>query len=154
MKTMIPISLPLLLFTVLVAQGCVPDDVHIELTEAQRAKVAQELLPAPPRPKLPLDAVFGKKLELLGLDLEPTTLEPGGPFTLTWYWRSLQETDTDYMVFVHLDSDQGRKRMNLDHHPVRGLHPILHWKKGQIIRDVQKDRLDEDFPVGPATLWV
>lgn len=150
----LPRLLGTLLASVLTMSGCVPDDTVIELTEAQRAAVRKEILSEAPTPQHPLGAVFGDAVELIGLDLDPPKPVPGQRFTVTWYWRCLQEQETDYMVFVHFDSESGGQRFHLDHHPVRGLHPIKHWKKGEIVRDIQKDRLDGDFPVGPATFWV
>ncbi|MDY0062812.1 MAG: carbohydrate-binding family 9-like protein [Myxococcota bacterium] len=138
----------------LAAVGCVPDDTPLELTPGQRERVAASLLTTLPTPAIPQHALFGDAVELLGLELSPRELAPGEPFTLTWYWRCRKELDRDYQVFVHLDSDTGGYRMNLDHHPVQGMHPIQHWKKGQIIKDVQQERLDGAFPAGAATLWV
>jgi len=126
------------------------------LTQAQWEEVKANLLTeAPAELPFKVGAVFGDKIELVGLSVEPAKPKPGQEMTVTYWWRCIGESDVNWQVFVHFDVTGKRPtRQGLDHHPVRDLYQTTRWKPGQIIRDVQKVQLRNDYPGGEATFWV
>lgn len=133
------------------AGGC-RKPAKLVLTKDQRARIQENILAEAPAPKVPLNANFGDNIRLLGVDLSADRVRPGETMTATYYWECLRETPGEWKVFVHLELPAG-KRMILDHHPVGELYPIANWKKGEIIRDVQRFTVAADTKPGPATLW-
>ncbi len=126
----------------------------IVLTPEQEKIVQANILESEPEPAFKVGAKLGKGMELIGFDLNPSQIKPGSLFTVTWYWRCLEEMSADWMPFVHMDSHMaGRYRLNLDHHPVGGLHRTSMWKKGQIIKDEQKASFPATFPEGEVIIW-
>lgn len=123
------------------------------LTKDQRARIEENILAQAPTPKIPIHANFGDNIRLIGLDLSQDRIRPGETMTATYYWECLRETPGEWKIFVHLELPGG-KRMILDHHPVGELYPIANWKKGEIVRDIQRFTVAADTTPGPATLWV
>lgn len=122
------------------------------LTKEQQRTIDESILKEAPKPGVPIGANLGDKVKLIGVDM-PESITPGKPATIVWYWELLGEVSDDWMVFVHLERP-GQKRQILDHHPVDGLYPMGQWKKGQIVKDVQKFTVDSGFTNGEAVLWV
>lgn len=133
------------------AGGC-RKPAKLVLTKDQRARIQENILSEAPTPKIPLYANFGDNIRLLGVDLSADRVRPGETMTATYYWECLRETPGEWKVFVHLELPAGR-RMILDHHPVGELYPIASWKKGEVIRDIQRFTVAADTKPGPATLW-
>jgi hypothetical protein len=51
-------------------------------------------------------------------------------------FKVLQDFNTDYMIFVHVEDVDGRvDRLNVDHNPMRGQKPTSQWKAGEVLRD-------------------
>jgi len=136
----------------LVAGGACRKPAKLILTKDQRARIQENILPEAPAVKTPLNANFGDNIRLIGVDLSQDRVKPGETITVTYYWECLRETPGEWKVFVHLELPAG-KRMILDHHPVGELYPIGNWKKGEIIRDVQRFTVASDTRPGPAVLW-
>ncbi len=136
-----------------VASGGCRKPAKLVLTKDQRARIQENILSEAPTPKVPLNANFGDNIRLIGVDLSTDRVRPGDTITATYYWECLRETPGEWKVFVHLELPAG-KRMILDHHPVGELYPISNWKKGEVIRDVQRFTVAADTKPGPATLWV
>ncbi len=135
----------------LVAPGC-RKPAKLVLTKDQRARIQENILSEAPTPKVVLNANFGDNIRLIGVDLSAERVRPGETLTATYYWECLRETPGEWKVFVHLELPGGR-RMILDHHPVGELYPIANWKKGEMIRDVQRFTVPADAKPGLATLW-
>ncbi|MFP4596731.1 MAG: LTA synthase family protein [Persicimonas sp.] len=91
-----------------------------------------------------LDAQFGDEVRLLGYDLSDDTVDPGGNFTITYYFESLAPLDEGWKLFVHGDGSEGVDIF--DHVPVSGLYPVHEWQPGQIIADTH----DITVPGGQA----
>ncbi|MEL6181587.1 MAG: carbohydrate-binding family 9-like protein, partial [Myxococcota bacterium] len=126
------------------------------LTQAQWEEVKQHILEAPPENmRFTSKANFGGSIDMLGLDVSPAKPKPGQEVTLTWYWRCTQEMSVNWQVFVHFDNGgPPAMRQGMDHHPVRDLYQTTRWKKGQIIKDIQKVRVRADYPGGKGEFWV
>ncbi len=122
------------------------------LTQEQWTEVQKFILKEEPKPQHAIGANFDNKIELIGVDITET--QAGKPATFTWYWKALTDIKDDWKVFVHFDSSKKPFRQNLDHVPVDGMFPTGHWKKGQIIKDVQKVTVQRGFPAGKGVTYV
>ena len=122
------------------------------LTKSQIRQLHESLLTETPKMSTRLDINFDGQVRLLGVDIPKGPFKPGKHLSITWYWEALEQPPGAWTVFGHLE--QRGHRQLLDHEPVRGLHPIARWEKGQIIRDVQRIKLDSKFDAGEAILHV
>lgn len=85
-------------------------------------------------------ARFGDFARLAGYTLQGP--DPDNPsLTVLLYWEPLRQTDTDYVVFVHLagpgasDTDAGPLVDQDDHRPRDGFASTLSWEPGTLVRD-------------------
>ena len=122
------------------------------VTRAQEQRIENSKLRDMPEPDIKFDVLFGDYLQLIGIDIKPNTVAPGGRMTVIWYWKCLKESSDGWKIFVHFDGS-GQRR-TFDHHAVEGSFPINKWKAGDIIRDEQALPLDGKFPKGKASLYV
>jgi hypothetical protein len=99
-------------------------------------------------------APLGGQVELVGYDLEPEALAPGGQVTLTLYWRALTEMEASYTVFTHLLGPDGGLVAQHDGVPVGGTYPTILWVTGEVIADVHVLELPADLLPGTCTLEV
>ena len=74
---------------------------------------------------------LGGIIGLLGYDLS----HQSESLTLTLYWQSLAQTETNYTVFVHLRDEAGKTIAQADGPPVQGRYPTSLWDAGEIIPD-------------------
>lgn len=123
------------------------------LTQEQWTEVKKNLLEQAPSPKYKIGAIFNDEIELIGFDVEEP-LVAGRPTTFTWYWKALKDINQNWQVFVHFDSQSESFRQNLDHHPMNGLYQTGRWKKDQIIKDVQKVTIRDNYPDGSAIPFI
>jgi choline-sulfatase len=105
-----------------------------------------------PKPSRPLQAMIGDDVEVLGTDLAPSVVAPGGEVTVTYYFSSKKRVAKPWRLFFHLEGPGGYR--NLDHVPVEGLMPIERWRPGQRIRDTQRIGLPVGSPRGNYTVYV
>ena len=105
---------------------------HIFRMWTHSPELAPALIRAYKEPTAGLNAQFGDYLLLQGYDLE-TQAET---ITITLHWKSLQKSDFDYSVFVHLINEQGEKVSQEDHSPgdAQG-YPLTEWEPGEQILD-------------------
>ncbi len=83
----------------------------------------------------PLQVRFGDDLVLMGYDLDSTALASDRSTALSLYWRSAQETQTNYSVGVHLINTQGMLFGQMDHqHPNN--YPTSLLQPDEFIRDI------------------
>lgn len=124
------------------------------LTPGQQKKVDAHLL-TEAKPQHMVGAIIEDQVELVGYDLDKTSVKPGESFTVTWYIKGLKDRPDDNMIFVHLQGRAADRRawQNLDHHPIEGLWPLRNLKKGQIVKDVQVVTVKPDFSPGEAKLY-
>ncbi|NOZ00696.1 MAG: hypothetical protein GXP54_02245 [Deltaproteobacteria bacterium] len=135
-----------------VTAGC-RKPAKLILTKDQRVRIQENILKKAPKPKNALNADFDDKIRLIGVDLSKDRIRAGETLTITYYWECLKPVPGEWKVFVHLELPEG-KRMILDHNPMGELYPIRIWKKGEIIRDIQRVAVDATSKSGLATLWV
>jgi len=110
---------------------------------------AHYLHPTYPRPTLTkhiktppmyeLGAYFGdRQFELVGYDLEQTGLPERPALSITFYWHTLKETDRNFSVFIHLETqEKGHPAIltQLDTYPGYGVYPNSVWRAGWIFVD-------------------
>jgi 4-amino-4-deoxy-L-arabinose transferase-like glycosyltransferase len=99
----------------------------------------------PPDP-VPVHAVFGEQIRLLGYTLVPTGERSR---TLTLIWAAKAPVKEDYTVFVHLVDQAGNIQAQHDGPPGGGFYPTSFWASGDTIRDHHDLTLPADAP--PAT---
>jgi hypothetical protein len=101
-----------------------------------------------------LEVNLGNKIDLLGYDLDGSTVQPGDTLTLTLYWRAREEMGEDYTVFTHLVDGEGRIWAQSDGYPLGGDYSTSFWGQGELIRDVHELTVAADAPVGQDELEV
>jgi hypothetical protein len=107
-----------------------------------------------PATQYTLHANLDDQVELLGYDLEQSTIHPGDTVSCTLYWRGLQEMSHDYTVFTHLIGPDGQTWGQWDNEPQRGQAPTTRWLPGQVIADPYQIPLSGEAQAGPLTLQV
>jgi hypothetical protein len=124
------------------------------LTEHDKQQVKDSLLVEAPTGAgiVPVNALFEDKVKLLSYSVNKQRAKPGDAIGLTIYWQCLEPVSSDFKIFVHLDSTKARK--TFDHYAVGGLYPTQNWKAGEIVKDELTLQLDQNYPVGPAKLWL
>ncbi len=100
----------------------------------------------------PLTLDFGNEIQLLGYTRG--TLQAGQPFTVTWIWQALTETEKDYTVFVHLVDATGKILAQVDEGPRHSTYPTSLWVAGEIVYDEHTLNVPNTLPPGPYKLQV
>jgi 4-amino-4-deoxy-L-arabinose transferase-like glycosyltransferase len=90
-----------------------------------------------------VDVEFGGVARLLGYQVAPTAVEPGGTVAVTVYWQALARTDLPHVVFVHLLSDAGVMVAQRDTHPGLGRYPSTAWQPGVVFADTYRVHVPE-----------
>jgi len=101
-----------------------------------------------------LRANLDDQVELLGYDLEESTVQAGGIVSCTLYWRRRQEMSHDYTVFTHLIGPDGQTWGQWDNEPQRGQAPTTRWLPGQVIADPYQIPLSDEAQAGSLILQV
>lgn len=82
---------------------------------------------------VPVEALFGERMRLLGYALEPVE----GGLHVQLLWRAEQRMDKDYTVFVHVyDRATGVPVAQDDTMPRRGAFPTRFWLAGETVDDL------------------
>jgi hypothetical protein len=102
----------------------------------------------PPKPKALRSADFEAKIALLGADLPPEPVAPGGVLQIVLYWEALAEMDVPYSVFAHLLGADGRVVAGHDGQPVGNSRPTTGWVPGEYIADLHQVPIPADLPPG------
>ncbi len=102
----------------------------------------------PPEPQAPRLANFGDRITLLGADLGPGPVSPGGALRVTLYWQAQVEMDVPYTVFVHLLGADGRVVAGHDSQPGDGARPTTGWVPGEFVADTHQVPIPADLPPG------
>jgi hypothetical protein len=109
---------------------------------------------APPKPQAPRRTNFGDEITLLGADLTPVPVSPGGVLRVTLYWQALDEMDIPYTVFVHLLGSDGGVVVGQDSEPAFGARPTTSWVPGEYISDPHELSVPSDLPPGEYVVEV
>ncbi len=92
----------------------------------------------------PLHVDYGGKMELIGGKLGAGSLKPGDTLAVTLCWRSLNQMEEDYSVFVHLFGRDEQPLGQVDTYPGLGSYPTSLWRKGDIICETHNVPISED----------
>ena len=84
---------------------------------------------------VPVEAVLGGKVRLLGYELQVAPAVPGEGITLTLYWEGVSPIHEDYSVFVHLLATNDLIVGQRDRYPGGGNLPTSLWAPGAIVVD-------------------
>ncbi len=98
-------------------------------------------------PLVPLSAVFGNEIEIIGYDLQS-----GNPLEIVLYWESLASVGENYDIFVHLLDGTGTIVAQIDQQPLSGLTATSSWQEGDLIRDPLSMNLPADLKPGTYDL--
>jgi len=101
--------------------------------EADRARELQQVLQAQFTPPIRSGVAFGRRLQLLGVALDPNPVAPGQILQLQVYWKALAPLDGDYQVRVVFEAagakfESGRR-------PVSGRTPRSEWLPGETVKE-------------------
>ena len=109
----------------------------------------ENLLPAPPAPRYPVNADLDGKVVFLGMDVDPLPAEAGKDLKLTQYWKVIAAPGDGWKTFTHVEGPGKQGYVNADHVPIQGKYPVGSWKAGDIIRDIHAVKLPDgwSFPV-------
>ena len=102
----------------------------------------------PPNPQAPRSTNFADQLALLGADLLPENVAPGGALQVALYWQAWVEMDVSYTTFVHLLGPDGQVVVGQDSQPAGGSRPTTGWVPGEYITDVHTLVIPTDLPPG------
>jgi hypothetical protein len=87
--------------------------------------------------------------------VQPGRVLPGETLKVQAFYKVLDDMDTDYMVFVHVDDADGRTdRINADHKPAGGVYPTNQWKKGETVKDEFSVYVPPGMPVRGLNLYI
>jgi hypothetical protein len=96
-----------------------------------------------------LQVDFEDQLRLVGMDDLPQTVAVNPPgearFSITLYWRALQDLETNYSVFVHLDAPNSQTFANVDEESPDNI-PTSKWPPGLYLRNPLSLEIPADLP--------
>jgi len=91
-----------------------------------------------PIPQHPMDVQFEGKIGMIGYDASVSTITPGQPFEVTWYWKVEKPLEEGWRLFTHIADAAGISRVNADlFGPIREAYQPGRWKAGEYIKDTQ-----------------
>ncbi|MBN1659989.1 MAG: glycosyltransferase family 39 protein [Anaerolineae bacterium] len=109
---------------------------------------------SPPSPQALRRANFDNQVGLLGADLVPNPIAPGGTLRVILYWEALAEMDVSYTAFVHLLDTNGRVVAGHDGEPVAGSRPTTGWVPGEYVTDTHELVVPADLTSGDYVIEV
>ncbi len=136
----------------LIGPGGVPLTAPVPLTVLRVQPTDRSFVP--PQPQMVRQANFDDKAILVGADLAPGPLAPGGTLRLILHWQAVSEMDIPYTVFVHLLGPDGQVVAGRDSQPVSGTRPTTGWVPGEYIADPHEMPLPSDLPPGSYVIEV
>ncbi|MGD9146789.1 MAG: hypothetical protein PVI80_14585, partial [Anaerolineae bacterium] len=136
----------------LVDAGGAPLGERIDLTPLQVSATTRVF--TPPQPQAPRKTNFDNQVLLLGADLGPDPVQPGGTLRVALYWQALAEMDIPYTVFVHLLGPDGEVLVGHDSEPALGTRPTTGWVPGEYVADPHELSLPADLVSGEYVIEV
>ena len=111
------------------------DGAHVADNAALIGPVA--LTPRPGDYPNALRVNFGDKVDLIGYEMSPRSIWPGGALTVTLYWRSRASFPADLQVFLNAIRPNDRKSAEATGKPLGDTLATTRWPVGQVIADVR-----------------
>ncbi len=118
----------------------------------ENARVAAFATSTSPLEEQLVEAVFADGIELTTSTMDSGPLAPTEVLRVSLSWRSLQPTENDYTVFVHLIDANEAVWAQHDSQPAGGLRPTSSWGAGEEITDHHGLALPADIPAGEYDL--
>ena len=78
---------------------------------------------------------LGDQFELIGYDLDRTSVQPGGTIGLRLYWKALRRPEADYTVFAQMRDAANHIVAQKDGEPQQGAYPTSFWDAGEVVID-------------------
>ena len=67
---------------------------------------------------------------------------------MTLYWQTLEDIEVDYIVQLHLISEDGQIISSASGRPINGGSPTRSWKTGDLIEDSHILKVEPGLPPG------
>ncbi|MGQ9628250.1 MAG: glycosyltransferase family 39 protein [Anaerolineae bacterium] len=100
----------------------------------------------------PLRLPLNEEIEFLGYDRAPGPLQPGEMLPLTLYWRARKDVQSDYLLSLCIEDEEGQTWGKEESRPVAGTYPTFKWRAGEIVCDRHDWLLPPDAPQGQYPL--
>ena len=105
--------------------------------------------PSAPTPTVPLRAVFGGEIALIGVDPPPAQVHSGETLTFRLYWQALRPASASYTVFTHfIRPGDPHPMAQHDKLPLDGDYPTVAWAPGEIVADTYTITVPANTPEG------
>lgn len=111
-------------------------------------------LPQPLYYRPPNDGVttIGEQAQLVAWKAPPA--HAGQPLPVSLLWFNLEQTDQNYVTYIHLTSpDGGAPLAQHDSEPNMGTVPTTRWLAGQLVEDLHLVELPPNLTPGTYQLW-
>ncbi len=93
-----------------------------------------------------------ESIALLGYDVSPDRVQPGGALVVNLYWTTDSPLVNSYKATVQLLDRSGNLIAQDDSIPARWTRPTTGWLPGEIVPDAHALALPQALPDGPLTL--
>ncbi|MFN8500092.1 MAG: glycosyltransferase family 39 protein [Anaerolineae bacterium] len=97
---------------------------------------------------------FGENMRLVGAEIAPDAVRPGGSVAVTLAWQALAPTPTDLNFFVHLVRLDGSLAGQFDGPPLGGSYATTDWAPGERIIGRVEAKVADDAPPGSLSVQV
>jgi 4-amino-4-deoxy-L-arabinose transferase-like glycosyltransferase len=94
------------------------------------------------------------QFELLGYDLDRSTVTPGEAIKLRLYWKALRRPDADYTVFAQMRDAENHIVAQKDDQPQVGAYPTSFWDAGEVVIDDRMIEIPTNAPAGKFPLKI
>jgi hypothetical protein len=84
------------------------------------------------------DQNFNNEIKLIGYEYNRQVINENQDVEVTLYWQALDDIKTDYIVQVHLLSEDGKIVSSTKSRPINGDSPTNTWHDGDLIADTHK----------------
>jgi hypothetical protein len=91
---------------------------------------------------------LGDQIELIGYQVDRSSVLPGESIGLRLYWKALRPPGADYTVFAQLRATDNRIMAQQDNAPQKGAYPTSFWETGEVVIDDRVIEIPHDAPIG------
>jgi len=102
----------------------------------------------------PLNLYLGWQVALLGYDLRPDSVVPGGTIEVIVWWQALQEMNRDYSTFIHVVGPEDDILVQEDRLLEHNQLSTSQWRPGELVKDEHALRIPADAEPGQYTVIV